>query len=66
MSRMQERQTDDSSEQDDPRSGSDSDADPTTHSFALFALRDLRADEEIVLGWEWDDGHEVHMLPASM
>ncbi|KIM56955.1 hypothetical protein SCLCIDRAFT_45493, partial [Scleroderma citrinum Foug A] len=38
----------------------------TTLSFALFALRDLRADEEIVLGWEWDDGHAVHMLPALM
>ncbi|KAH7882104.1 hypothetical protein F5I97DRAFT_1939572 [Phlebopus sp. FC_14] len=45
---------------------SDSDTDPTTLSFALFALRDLRADEEIVLGWEWDDGHAVHMLPALM
>ncbi|KAI6025520.1 hypothetical protein EDC04DRAFT_238892 [Pisolithus marmoratus] len=41
-----------------------SDEDSTTLSFGLFALRDLRADEEIVLGWEWDDGHAVHMLPA--
>lgn len=41
-----------------------SDSDSTTLSFALFALRDLRADEEIVLGWEWDDGHAVHRLPA--
>lgn len=38
--------------------------DSTTLSFGLFALRDLRAEEEIVLGWEWDDGHAVHMLPA--
>ncbi|KIJ18048.1 hypothetical protein PAXINDRAFT_58298, partial [Paxillus involutus ATCC 200175] len=45
---------------------SDSDTDPTTLSFALFALRDLKAEEEIVLGWEWDDGHAVHMLPALM
>ncbi|KAF9232900.1 hypothetical protein BU15DRAFT_54562 [Melanogaster broomeanus] len=60
----QPRHADESSDQDDP--ASDSDADPTTLSFALFALRDLRADEEIVLGWEWDDGHAVHMLPALM
>ena len=66
MSRMQAQQMDDSSDQDDAPSTSDSDADPTTLSFALFALRDLRADEEIVLGWEWDDGHAVHMLPALM
>lgn len=66
MSRMQGQQTDDSSDQDDTPSASNSDADPTTLSFALFALRDLRADEEIVLGWEWDDGHAVHMLPALM
>jgi len=54
----------------DSGAGTDADADPdtdeTTLSFALIALRDLRADEEIVLGWEWDDGHAVHMLPALM
>lgn len=66
MSRMQGQQTDDSSDQDDVPSTSDSDADPTSLSFALFALRDLRADEEIILGWEWDDGHAVHTLPALM
>ncbi|KAK1223053.1 SET domain-containing protein 3 [Marasmius sp. AFHP31] len=33
-------------------------------SFALFALNDLRANEEVVLGWEWDDGNIVHQLPA--
>lgn len=66
MPRTQGQQTDDSSDQDDAPSVSDSDADPTSLSFALFALRDLRADEEIVLGWEWDDGHAVHMLPALM
>ena len=32
--------------------------------FALFALRDLKASEEIVLGWEWDDGSVVHEVPA--
>lgn len=35
-----------------------------TLSFAVFALRDLKADEEVVLGWEWDDGNAVHALPA--
>ncbi len=33
-------------------------------SFAIFALRDLKASEEVVLGWEWDDGSVVHQLPA--
>ncbi|KAF8637223.1 hypothetical protein AX17_002974 [Amanita inopinata Kibby_2008] len=33
-------------------------------SFGVFALRDLKANEEVVLGWEWDDGHVVHSLPA--
>ncbi|KZT19819.1 hypothetical protein NEOLEDRAFT_1245609 [Neolentinus lepideus HHB14362 ss-1] len=32
--------------------------------FGVFALRDLKADEEVVLGWEWDDGSVVHKLPA--
>lgn len=65
MSRLQAQQMDETSDQDDI-SAFDSDADATSLSFALFALRDLRADEEIVLGWEWDDGHAVHMLPALM
>lgn len=47
-----------------PSDTSSDNEDSTTLSFGLFALRDLRADEEIVLGWEWDDGHAVHMLPA--
>lgn len=38
--------------------------DPGTLRFAMFALRDLKACEEIVLGWEWDDGSVVHQLPA--
>ncbi|KAI0363546.1 hypothetical protein BV20DRAFT_1031184 [Pilatotrama ljubarskyi] len=33
-------------------------------SFGIFALRDLKANEEVVLGWEWDDGNVVHHLPA--
>ncbi|KAH7928022.1 hypothetical protein BV22DRAFT_1126923 [Leucogyrophana mollusca] len=35
-----------------------------TLSFGVFALRDLKANEEVVLGWEWDDGNAVHSLPA--
>ncbi|TCD62745.1 hypothetical protein EIP91_006443 [Steccherinum ochraceum] len=35
-----------------------------TLSFAVFALRDLKANEEVVLGWEWDDGSVIHHLPA--
>ena len=37
--------------------------DPTLR-FAVYALRDLKASEEVVLGWEWDDGAVVHHLPA--
>ncbi|KAE9390157.1 hypothetical protein BT96DRAFT_1002538 [Gymnopus androsaceus JB14] len=48
----------------DPEGDSDSDSDPQTLSFAIFALRDLKADEEVVLGWEWDDANVVHLLPA--
>ncbi|TBU52480.1 hypothetical protein BD310DRAFT_861853 [Dichomitus squalens] len=33
-------------------------------TFGIFALRDLKANEEIVLGWEWDDDNVVHHLPA--
>ena len=40
------------------------DKDETTPSFAVFALRDLKADEEVILGWEWDYGNAVHSLPA--
>ncbi|KAF7980235.1 hypothetical protein HWV62_39361 [Athelia sp. TMB] len=32
--------------------------------FGVFALRALAAGEEVVLGWEWDDGAAVHQLPA--
>jgi len=30
----------------------------------VFASRDLKANEEVVRGWEWDDGNAVHNLPA--
>jgi hypothetical protein len=32
--------------------------------FALFALKDLKAGEEVVLAWEWDDNHAIHQVPA--
>lgn len=35
-----------------------------TIKFAIFALRNLKALEEVVLGWECDDGAVVHKLPA--
>jgi len=41
----------------------DPDEDDTV-TFGIFALRDLKAHEEVVLGWEWDDGSVVHHLPA--
>lgn len=40
------------------------DKDNSSISFAVFALRDLKQGEEVVLGWEWDDGNAVHALPA--
>ncbi|KAI9463916.1 hypothetical protein F5148DRAFT_1000135 [Russula earlei] len=39
-------------------------ADPDMLTFGVFALRDIKANEEVVLGWEWDDGNAVHHLPA--
>ncbi|TFY78413.1 hypothetical protein EWM64_g5601 [Hericium alpestre] len=47
-----------------PKEGADHDDD--TLAFGVFALRDLKANEEIVLGWEWDDGNAVHCLPALL
>lgn len=35
-----------------------------TVAFAIFALRDLKANEEVVKGWEWDDRNAVQALPA--
>ncbi|KAI0937997.1 hypothetical protein AcV7_003314 [Taiwanofungus camphoratus] len=43
--------------------GNSSDNDETL-TFGIFALRDLKANEEVVLGWEWDDGNVIHHLPA--
>ncbi|KAH9030390.1 hypothetical protein EDB84DRAFT_1562568 [Lactarius hengduanensis] len=38
--------------------------DSETLTFGVFALRDVKANEEVVLGWEWDDGSVVHHLPV--
>lgn len=43
----------------------DGDEEPEV-TFGVFAIRDLRAEEEIVLGWEWDDRHVVHELPKLL
>ena len=40
--------------------------DESSLGFGVFALRDLKANEEVVLGWEWDDGNAVHNLPALL
>ncbi|KAF8644371.1 hypothetical protein AX16_008504 [Volvariella volvacea WC 439] len=45
-------------------SSSSTQQDSESLTFGVFALRDLKANEEIVLGWEWDDGNAVHSLPA--
>ncbi|KAF7322266.1 hypothetical protein HMN09_00004000 [Mycena chlorophos] len=34
---------------------------PKTH-FGIFATKALKAGEEIVLGWEWDDANAVHRV----
>ncbi|KAM0754909.1 hypothetical protein T439DRAFT_278757, partial [Meredithblackwellia eburnea MCA 4105] len=35
-------------------------------TFAIFATADIGKKEEIVLPWDWDDGHVAHLLPALM
>lgn len=47
-----------------PSKQSGDDNEPGVLKFAVFALRDLKASEEVVLSWEWDDGAVVHQLPA--
>ena len=42
------------------------DGDDPEVTFGVFAIRDLKAEEEIVLGWEWDDRHVVHELPRLL
>jgi SET domain-containing protein len=46
--------------------GSKETDDESTLGFGVFATKDMKADEEIVLGWEWDDGNAVHLLPALL
>jgi hypothetical protein len=35
-------------------------------AFGIFALRELKEKEEIVLGWEWDDGSSIHEFPGVL
>lgn len=49
---------------DDEPGSSSKGRDSETLTFGVFALRDIKANEEVVLGWEWDDGNAVHHLPA--
>lgn len=48
------------------KTAKEEDEDERMLSFGVFALRDLKANEEVVLGWEWDDGNAVHCLPALL
>jgi uncharacterized protein len=48
----------------DDRGQSSKSGDSEMLSFGVFALRDIKANEEVVLSWEWDDGNAVHHLPA--
>lgn len=46
--------------------GSNETDDGGTLGFGVFATKDMKANEEIILGWEWDDGNAVHLLPALL
>jgi uncharacterized protein len=48
----------------DDRGESSKSGDSEMLTFGVFALRDIKVNEEVVLGWEWDDGNAVHHLPA--
>lgn len=52
-------------ETEDVKEG-EGDESPPDVTFGVFAIRDLKAEEEIVLGWEWDDRHVVHELPRLL
>lgn len=45
------------------KAGAEEEADIT---FGVFSLKDVKAGEEVVLGWEWDDGNTIHHLPALL
>jgi hypothetical protein len=47
-------------------SGSKETEDEATLGFGVFATKDMKASEGIVLGWEEDDGNAVHLLPALL
>ena len=32
----------------------------------IFALHKLKEKEEIVLGWEWDNGSSIHKFPGML
>lgn len=50
---------------DDPRNSLMSD-EKSEIAFGIFALRHLKADEEIVLGWEWDDRYVIPELSGLL
>ena len=37
-----------------------------TVMFAIFALKDLRANEEVMFGWEWNDNNIVYHLSVLL
>ncbi|WAR51959.1 hypothetical protein PtB15_1B396 [Puccinia triticina] len=39
---------------------------PWEVSFGIFAASDISRREEIILPWEWDDQHLVHLLPRLL
>jgi hypothetical protein len=39
---------------------------PVILTFGVFALTDIAKREEIVLPWDWADGHIVHLLPQLL
>ncbi|KAI7962443.1 hypothetical protein MJO28_000537 [Puccinia striiformis f. sp. tritici] len=39
---------------------------PWEVSFGIFAASDITRREEIILPWEWDDQHLVHLLPRLL
>jgi hypothetical protein len=46
--------------------GWDAGDDDVDVSFGVFAIRELKEGEEIVIGWEWDDAHRIHRLPRLL
>jgi hypothetical protein len=52
----------------DPLGGLDEDGkeDDVNVVFGVFAIRELKEGEEVVIGWEWDDAHRIHRLPRLL